>query len=76
MKTILTGTSGFVHQNLSRYLESHNHQVHSLSLRNADWVTNFDSNSNAVIYLAGEAHDSGKTKKEWSYFGIWALLDK
>ena len=58
MKTTITGTSGFVHQNLSKYLTQQNHQIQSLSLRNIDWKNNFDSSSNVIIHLAGKAHDT------------------
>ena len=39
MKTIITGASGFVGQNLSRYLKQKNIFVEELSLRNKEWST-------------------------------------
>ena len=76
MKTTITGTSGFVHQNLSKYLENHNHQIHSLSLRNSDWKNNFDPSSNAIIHLAGKAHDTKNTADASEYFAINTELTK
>jgi nucleoside-diphosphate-sugar epimerase len=76
MKTILTGTSGFVHQNLSKYLESHNYQVQSLSLRNADWKKNFDNTANAIVHLVGKAHDTKNTSNASEYFAINTELTK
>jgi nucleoside-diphosphate-sugar epimerase len=70
MKTILTGTSGYVQQNLSNYLTCQNHQIHSFSLRNADWINNFDNNANAIIHLAGKAHDTKNTSNASEYFAV------
>lgn len=70
MKTILTGTSGFVHSNLSKYLTSQNHKTQSLSLRNTDWIIDFDNNANAIIHLAGKAHDTKNTSSATAYFEI------
>ena len=76
MKTILTGTSGFVHQNLSKYLTQHNHQIYSLSLRSANWKDNLDLTSNAIIHLAGKAHDTKNTSSAQDYFEINTKLTK
>ena len=70
MKTIITGASGFVHQNLYKYLTQHNHQIQSLSLRNASWINNFDKTANAIIHLAGKAHDTKNTSDASEYFKI------
>lgn len=67
MKITITGASGFVGQNLSRYLQNHNHHVQALSLRNS-WV--LDKSSNAVIHLAGKAHDTANTSAEDEYFKV------
>lgn len=67
MKITITGSSGFVGQNLLTYLESENHTVQSLSLRNS-WI--LDKNTDAVIHLAGKAHDTSNTSLEEEYFKI------
>lgn len=76
MKTTITGISGFVGQNLSKFLEKQNHQIESLSLRNADWKTNFDPATNAIIHLAGKAHDTKKLIDPEEYFEINTELTK
>lgn len=37
MNITITGASGFVGQNLSAYLESHNYKIHKQSLRSENW---------------------------------------
>lgn len=70
----LTGTSGFVGQNLSTYLKDQGNVVEDLSLRKENWVMN--PNSNALIHLAGKAHDTGNTSAEKEYFDINTELTK
>ncbi|RZJ52118.1 MAG: NAD-dependent epimerase/dehydratase family protein [Flavobacterium sp.] len=68
MNIILTGASGFVGTNLYNYLESHNLIVHPISLRNSIWKT--DLNGDAIIHLAGKAHDTKNISNEAEYFKI------
>ncbi|WP_312067447.1 NAD-dependent epimerase/dehydratase family protein [Empedobacter sp.] len=70
MKITITGASGFVGQNLSVYLKHRNHSIHELSLRGNDWQSNLDKNSEAIIHLAGKAHDTENTSEEKAYFEI------
>lgn len=67
MKTTITGASGFVGQNLSRYLEENGVEVDRLSLRNPAWEL---AETDAVIHLAGKAHDTKNTSEESEYFKI------
>lgn len=67
MNITITGATGFVGQNLSKYLQNQNHDVQALSLRNA-WV--LDKNSAAIIHLAGKAHDTANTSAEEEYFKV------
>lgn len=74
MKTIITGASGFVGQNLSKYLENNSVEVEKLSLRNENWQLN--KNADAVIHLAGKAHDTVNTSEEREYFQVNTELTK
>lgn len=76
MKTILTGSSGFVHNNLSEYLEHQNHHIQSLSLRNDNWKNRIDQSANTIIHLPGKAHDTNNTANASEYFAINADLTK
>lgn len=68
MNITITGSSGFVGQNLSKSLKEKGHAVKELSLRDKDWSLNKDAD--AVIHLAGKAHDTSNTSSANSYFEI------
>lgn len=70
MKVTITGASGFVGQNLSTYLIEKNIDVKDLSLRNVDWKNRLDENTDAIIHLAGKAHDTANTSSVDEYFKI------
>lgn len=74
MKVIITGISGFVGQNLSSYLSEKLFIVNSISLRNSSWKEGLDGN--AIIHLAGKAHDTKKTSDASEYFKINTDLTK
>lgn len=76
MKVQITGASGFVGQNLLNYLQNHGFETTSLSLRNESWKTNFDTQANAIIHLAGKAHDTKNTSEASDYFKINTELTK
>jgi len=69
MRVIITGASGFVGSNLSEYLRRNElSDVEELSLRN-----NLASDlpfSNAIIHLAGKAHDLKNTSSPQEYFDV------
>ncbi|MCT2409536.1 NAD-dependent epimerase/dehydratase family protein [Chryseobacterium antibioticum] len=73
MKIIITGASGFVGQNLLKYLEEKECHIESLSLRK---VWEIDKNADAVIHLAGKAHDTENTSADDEYFRINTELTK
>lgn len=73
MKVVITGASGFVGQNLSAYLERNAITVQHLSLRN-EW--NMDNDAEAVIHLAGKAHDTANTSADEEYFKVNTELTK
>ncbi|MDR6968292.1 nucleoside-diphosphate-sugar epimerase [Flavobacterium arsenatis] len=70
MKIIITGSSGFVGQNLSKYLIEEKLEVFSLSMRNEKWKSQIESGANAIIHLAGKAHDTKNAAKPNEYFSI------
>lgn len=70
MEIIITGISGFVGQNLSTYLKRRGDQIHGLSLRINNWYENFVTEADAIIHLAGKAHDTSNTSDDKSYFTI------
>lgn len=67
MKIIITGISGFVGKNLSEFLIKQNFFASGLSLRNS-YVFNIDAD--AIIHLAGKAHDTANTSAEEEYFKV------
>ncbi|WP_326986009.1 NAD-dependent epimerase/dehydratase family protein [Chryseobacterium sp. MP_3.2] len=68
MKTIITGISGFVGQNLSKYLIAHGNVVEGLSLRKNDWK--LKTSADVIIHLAGKAHDTSNSADPQSYFTV------
>lgn len=75
MKILITGARGFVGTNLCKYLSEKGHQCVTLDVRNADYDWTefakipFDS-CDAIVHLAGKAHDLKKVASEQSYFDI------
>jgi len=70
MKTIITGATGFVGQNLSTYLAQQNIQVEGLSLRDGSWKDKMDKQANAIVHLAGKAHDTANASDPEEYFKV------
>lgn len=70
MEVTITGASGFVGQNLLRYLSNRQWKVNTLSLRDESWCNNFPKTSDAIIHLAGKAHDTSDTSLPNTYFEI------
>lgn len=68
MKIIITGSKGFVGQNLSKFLVSKDDEVKHLSLRSYKFA--LDNKADAIIHLAGKAHDTKNTDSESEYFEI------
>lgn len=70
MKIIVTGASGFVGTNLSAYLENRDFTVLPLSLRGSEWENKIDKSVDAIIHLAGKAHDTSNTSAAEEYFRV------
>ena len=68
MKITITGATGFVGQNLSKYLEEKGNTIDKLSLRKAHFSLQKDAD--AVIHLAGKAHDTTNTSTDDEYFKV------
>lgn len=69
MKITITGASGFVGSNLATYLTDRSLDIVALSLR-GDWICEFIPQTDAIIHLAGKAHDLENTAEEAEYFKI------
>ena len=74
MKIIITGATGFVGKNLSDYLTGQADDVIALSLRDKAYQLNSDAD--AIIHLAGKAHDTKNTSEESDYYQINTELTK
>src|SRR5690554_8095483 len=70
MKTIITGSTGFVGQNLTAYLQQQQITTQDLSLRNQSWQKDLDTQADAIIHLAGKAHDTSNTSSADEYFKV------
>ncbi|HMR84340.1 MAG TPA: NAD-dependent epimerase/dehydratase family protein [Niabella sp.] len=68
MKVVITGASGFVGRNLSKYLKEKGNEIEALSLRSDQWT--FSEDANALIHLAGKAHDTRNISASEEYFKI------
>ena len=79
MKIIITGTTGFVGKNLTQYLTTKSDTVIPLSIRNGDYQ--LDNTADAIIHLAGKAHDTKNSSDDNEYYRVntdltIALFDK
>lgn len=74
MKVKITGSSGFVGENLSNYLSNLSFSIDKISLRNLNWKK--DSNADAIIHLAGKAHDTKNSSDPSEYFKVNTDLTK
>lgn len=69
MHITITGASGFVGTNLSAYLNNKNFRTIALSLR-GNWENQFNPTTDAIIHLAGKAHDLENISQEAEYFKV------
>ncbi len=75
MNLLITGATGFVGQNLIRYLANAGVTISPLSLR-GHWQQQVPAQYNAVIHLAGKAHDVKNTSDADEYFKVNTELTK
>lgn len=68
-KIVITGASGFVGRNMKPYLEQNGYILYPLNLRQPLSGQEFDS-ADAVIHLAGKAHDHAGTAEAAAYFEV------
>ena len=66
MKIVITGASGFVGMNLQAYLKS-SHEIEPTSIRYIP-NQNLQIKSDAIIHLAGKAHDLKKVSHPQDYY--------
>lgn len=71
---VVTGASGFVGQNLSKYLSDYSYVINAISLRDLEWKNNFKGE--AVVHLAGKAHDTKNVSESSEYFQVNTELTK
>lgn len=69
MNITITGISGFVGSNLATYLTDRSLDIVALSLR-GDWICEFIPQTDAIIHLAGKAHDLENTSDKEAYFKV------
>jgi nucleoside-diphosphate-sugar epimerase len=72
----ISGVSGFVGSNLFEYLLEHNFEPKVLNLRNPNWKSEIDFNSNAIIHFSGKAHDLKNTATPDEYYQVNTELTK
>ena len=73
MRILITGESGFVGNNLSIFLKEKGCVIERISLRNK-WLLN--NSAQAIIHLAGKAHDTANASSESEYFEVNTELTK
>ena len=75
IKVLITGVSGFVGKNLLPYLTKSNVEVKSLNRQELALGVNLN-NTDAIIHLAGKAHDLKKTSNPGEYYEVNFELTK
>ncbi len=76
MSIVITGTSGFIGTHLQSNLLQLGYPVQGLSLRNSQWEKEITFEAQAIIHLAGKAHDLKNTSNEDEYYQVNTELTK
>lgn len=74
MRILLTGAGGFVGQRFLEY-NKEKFEIETISLRNDDWQNNSFDGFDAIVHLAGKAHEMKKTDDR-IYFEVNTELTK
>lgn len=69
VQILITGASGFVGKNLKCFLSEHGFEISQMSLRD-DWKGSLPAQYDAIIHLAGKAHDTKNISLPEEYFQI------
>lgn len=75
-KVLVSGATGFVGKNLCSYLERQGKECIPLPLREHNRAEYFPGQADALIHLAGKAHDTGNTSNAAAYFEVNTALTK
>lgn len=75
-RIMMTGSSGFIGLNLIQHLSSQAYQIDKLNLRNNFWQSNIGFEYNAIIHLAGKAHDLKNVANPDEYYKVNYELTK
>ncbi len=75
MNVLITGASGFVGQNLVAFLERQGVNTTTVSLRD-EKLFSVAPDINAIVHLAGKAHDLKQVSDEAAYFEVNTELTK
>lgn len=67
---LITGFTGFVGKNLNNFFSSLNYEIFNISLRDEKWKSQINNKSDAIIHLAGKAHDTSNTSNPQEYFDV------
>lgn len=71
MKVLISGTSGFVGSNLIQFFKKRKlNDFINLNLRNPNWKSQIDEKTQAIIHLAGKAHDVKRVNNTNEYFEV------
>jgi len=70
MNIQITGSSGFVGQNLVKHFQKEKYNIFETSLREVNWKDKLIQNADAIIHLAGIAHDTHKVIEPEKYFEV------
>lgn len=71
MKVLISGTSGFVGSNLMQFFNKRKlNDFINLNLRNPNWKSQIDEKTQAIIHLAGKAHDVKRVNYTNEYFEV------
>lgn len=77
MKIYVTGVNGFVGRNLHRYLEGSKFEIQSIGREQLNINTEIHlDNNNAIVHLAGKAHDLKRISEPDEYYQINYQLTK